>query len=365
MMGETRRYPGGGSMSVEEIEHELGVLRADEEGQPGLRASVLNLVVVTDDDNAERVTEEVAQLAGRYPSRAILLISDPDEPEPALDVRLSVFCDARGGEGNRVCAEQITVHADGVTAGHLESIAGPLLIPDLPVFLLYPHGFNPSSPELSGMARLADRVIVDSAASEGSASEEPGGCLRAVEGMLREEDAPAFGDLQWVALSPWRSLLANLFEPRERAERLREVERVELRHAPDGLCRALLLAGWLADSLGWTPMSASDTEGGREVLFEAPGGGEVVVVISESTPPEEDLRWVRLYAEEWSFQVSRHREHADARTTVMRGGELLGERTVHLGTLDLSVLVGEELHYRGRDTAYEGALRKATEVLEL
>lgn len=359
-MGETRRYPGGGSMSVEEIEHELGMLRADEEGQPGLRASVLNLVVVTDDDNAERVTDEVTRLAGRYPSRAILLISDPEEPEPALDVRLSVFCDTRGGEKSRVCAEQITVHAGGVTAGHLESIAGPLLIPDLPVFLLYPHGFDPASPELSGMTRLADRVIVDSAAAE-----RPGGCLREVERMLREEDAPAFGDLQWVALSPWRSLLANLFEPPERTARLREVERVELRHAPDGLCRALLLAGWLADSLGWTPRSASDTEGGREVRFEAPGGREVVVAISESAPPEEDLRRIRLYAGEWSFQVSRHREHADARTTVMRGGELLGERTVHLGTLDLSVLVGEELRYRGRDTAYEGALRKATEVLEL
>lgn len=347
-------------MSVEEIEHELGSLRSDEDGQPGLRASVLNLIVVTDDDSAERVTDEVARLAGRYPSRAILLISDPDDPEPALDVGLSVFCESRGGQESRVCAEQITVHAGGATAGHLESIAGPLLIPDLPVFLLYPHGFDPTSPELSGMVRLADRIIVDSAAAQ-----HPGECLRSVAGMLREEDAPAFGDLQWVALSPWRSLLANLFEPPERAGMLREVERVELRHAPDGMCRALLLVGWLADSLGWSLLSASETEGGREVRFEAPGGGEVAVGISESAPPEEDLRRVRLYSGEWSFQVSRHRERADARTTVMRGGELVGERTVHLGSLDLSVLVGEELRYRGRDTAYEGAIRKATEVIDL
>jgi hypothetical protein len=359
-MSETRNYPGGGSMSVEEIEHELGSLRADGEGEPGLRASVLNLVVVTDDDSAGWVSEEVAKLAGRYPSRAILLISDPDDPEPGLDVGLSVFCDARGGQGSRVCAEQITVHAGGTTAGHLESIAGPLLIPDLPVFLLYPHGFDPESPELAGMARISDRVIVDSAAAEYS-----GGCLRAVAGMLQEEDAPAFGDLQWVALSPWRSLLANLFEPPGRAEMLREVERVELRHAPDGLCRAMLLVGWLADSLGWTARRATEEEGGRELRFERPDGEEVVVAISESSPPEEDLRRIRLYAGDWSFQVSRHREQTDARTTVMHGDELVGERTVHLGTLDLGVLVGEELRYRGRDTAYEGALHKAVEVLDL
>lgn len=359
-MSTTRSYPGGGPMSVERIEHELGVLRADDEGQPGLRASVLNLVVVTDDDSAEWVSAEVAKLAGRYPSRAILLISDPDDPEPGLDVGLSVFCEARGGRSEQVCAEQITVHAGGPTAGHLESIAGPLLIPDLPVFLLYPQGFDPASPELSGMARIADRVIVDSAASE-----DPGGCLRSIAGLLAEDDAPAFGDLQWVALSPWRSLLAHLFESPERSAMLREVERVEIRHAPDGKCRALLLIGWLAHSLGWTPRSAADTGSGREVRFGAPDGREVAVEIAESAPPEEELRRVRLYAGEYSFQVSRHRQLTDARTTVMRGGELLGERTVHLGTLDLTVLIGEELHYRGRDTAYESALRKATEVLRL
>lgn len=361
-MSETRSHPGGGPMSVEEIEHELGSLRADEEGQPGLRASVLNLLVVTDDDSAGWVTDEVARLAGRYPSRAILLISDPDSPEPALDVGLSVFCEARGGQESRVCAEQITVHVGGTTAGHLESIAGPLLIPDLPVFVFYPHGFDPASPELAGMARISDRVIVDSAAVTG---ESPDGCLRAVAGMLGEEDAPAFGDLQWVALTPWRSLLANLFEPPERSRMLREVERVELLYSPEGLCQAMLLIGWLASSLGWSPRSLSETEDGREVRFDTPAGGSVEVSLSGGAPPEEGLRRVRLYAGEWSYQVSRHREQTDARTTVMHDGELLGERTVHLGPLDLSVLVGEELRYRGRDTAYEGALRKATEVLDL
>ena len=97
-MSTTRRYPGGGPMSVEQIEHELGALRADEQDQPGLRASVLNLVVVTDDDSAEWVSAEVAKLAGLYPSRAILLISDHDDPEPGLDVGLNVFCEARGGQ---------------------------------------------------------------------------------------------------------------------------------------------------------------------------------------------------------------------------------------------------------------------------
>nr|MBA2442288.1 glucose-6-phosphate dehydrogenase assembly protein OpcA [Rubrobacter sp.] len=313
MIGETRSYPGGGPMTVEEIEHELGQLRMDEEGSVGLRASVLNLIVVTDEESAPQVTEEVSRLAGRYPARAILLISDPEPGEPRLDVRLSAFCNVRGGtpgaQSTQVCAEQITVHAEGPPAEHLESIAGPLLIPDLPVFLWYPRGFSPLSPEFAGMAELADRLIIDSGASGDNE-----GCIRELAGMVRRREVPAVGDLQWVGLSPWRSLLADVFSPPERTGLLREIERVEVLHAPDGECRALLLVGWLADTLGWRPESV-ESNGGREVRFSSPAG-DVTVEITRSSP-EATLRRVRLRAGGLSFQVSRHREAADARTTVM------------------------------------------------
>ena len=86
MIGETRRSPGGGAMSVEQIEHELGQLRKNEDGTLGLRASVLNLIVVTDEESAGEITQSVSDIAGRYPSRAIVLISDPDEGEAIVDL---------------------------------------------------------------------------------------------------------------------------------------------------------------------------------------------------------------------------------------------------------------------------------------
>jgi hypothetical protein len=49
----------------------------------------------------------------------------------------------------------------------------------------------------------------------------------------------------------------------------------------------------------------------------------------------------------------------------MRGDELCAERTVRLGAFDPSVLVGEELHYRGRDGVYEAALSTVVEMLTL
>lgn len=357
MIEETRSSPGGGRMSVEQIEHELARLRMNDDGTLGLRASVLNLIVVTDEDSAEGVTRSVSNIAGRYPSRAIVLISDPEEGETNLDFQLSAFCNIRGGGGAQVCAELITIHAEGPPAEHLESLAGPLLISDLHVFLWYPGPFSPSSPEFAGMATLADRIILDSAAA--------GDCersLREIAGLLDEPETPAVGDLQWVQLSPWRSLVAELFSSPERAGELERLREIEILHAPDGECRALLFIGWLASSLGWSLEESTHTGNGREVRFSGPSG-EVSAEMSP-TSPDAPFRQVRLRSNDYGFEVARSRDLTEARTVVTRNGEVLAERTVHLGHFDLGILLGEELSYRGRDEIYEDALRAAVVILE-
>jgi glucose-6-phosphate dehydrogenase assembly protein OpcA len=355
VIGEPRQAPGGGRMSVAQIEHELGKLRTNDDGTLALRSSVLNLIVVTDEESAPEITDSVSKLAGRHPARAVVFIADP-EGESNVDVRLSAFCNVRGGSSAQVCAEQVTIHAEGPPAMHLESFAGPLLVPDLPVFLWYPGEFSPRSQEFAAMAELADRIIVDSAASESHEA-----CLREIAALIEAPEMPAIGDLQWVGLSPWRSLLADTFDAPERAGDLEKIACVEVLYAPGGENRALLLVGWLASTLGWKPESRNGV--GQNIEFTGPSGR--IIVDRSPDSPDARLRRIRLYSPEYSFQVSRHRELSHVRTTVMRGDELLAERTVHLGSFDLGVLVGEELRYRGRDEAYEGALRKAVEILDL
>jgi glucose-6-phosphate dehydrogenase assembly protein OpcA len=346
-------------MSVGEIERELARLRMNEDGTPGARASVLNLIVVTDEESAPSITRVISELSGRHPSRAILVISDPDEQEENLEVGLSAFCGLRRevAGGNQVCAEQITLHVEGPPAEHLESFAGPLLISDLPVFLWYPNGEIPRSPESDAMAALADRLILDSGAADDGET-----FLREVTNLLGE-DLPAVGDLQWTALTPWRSLVADLFAPPERARELARIRQVEILHKPEGECRALLFAGWLASALGWRLESSMRTETGRVFGFVG-ASGEITVTLSPDSP-DARLRRVRLRSEEYSFQVSRLQELSAVCSTVMRGYDLPAERTVRMGSFDPGVLVGEELHYRGRDKVYEAALKIVVEMLDL
>jgi glucose-6-phosphate dehydrogenase assembly protein OpcA len=348
-------------MSAGKIERELAQLRVNEDGSLGARASVLNLIVVTSEESAPEVTRVVCELSGNYPSRAILMVSDPDEAEANLEIGLSAFCSVRhgmpGGSRNQVCAEQITMHVEGPPAEHLESLAGPLLIPDLPVFLWYPDGGVPGSPGCDGMAALADRLILNSGATG-----DCGASLRGMALLLQQDGVPAIGDLQWAALLSWRSLLADLFAPPERAGEIAKIKRVEILHDRTGECQALLLVGWLSGALGWRPKSANDTVDGRAFRFDG-SSGDVTVELHRDDP-EISLRRVRLYSDELSFQVSRYGENADARSTVMRGEELLGERTVHLGFSGVADLLGEELRFFDRDETHEFALRSVVKMLD-
>lgn len=344
----------GDAMSAEEIERELARRRTSEDGPPGARACVVNVIVVTSEESAPEIARVVSDLSGHHPSRTILMVSNPDEGEANLEVSLSTFCGIERG-GDRICAEQITIHAEGPPAEHLESLAGPLLIPDLPTFLWYPNATLPDPP--SGMISLADRLILDSGPAEDHEA-----FLRAASDLCRA-GLPAVADLQWTALSPWRALIADLFTPPERTGELAEIRCVEVQHGPAGESQALLLAGWLASALEWRPKQTSRTERGRKLSLSAPSGA-VTVDLSHGSP-EAVLGRVRLRSGELAFEVraSRRGEHACACMTVTRGEEVLGERTVRLCSSSVGALLGEELCLPGRDLAYEAALHKTVELL--
>ncbi|MBA2693195.1 MAG: glucose-6-phosphate dehydrogenase assembly protein OpcA [Rubrobacter sp.] len=338
--------------SLQHVERELGRLRMNDDGTLGLRASVLNLIVVVGEESAEGVARSIADLANRHPSRSIILVSDA-EGEASLDVRLSAFCSLRGGAGDNVCSEQITVHAAGPTALHLESVAGPLLVPDLPTFVFYPEDVPDSA---DGVTRLADRVILDSSSSTGVPES-----FRRIARLVRDPAPPHAIDLQWTALTPWRALTRELFSSPERAAELPNIHEVEVMHTTGGEGRTMLFAGWLASSLGWRPKENRRPVSG--FVFESHSGGEIIFRTSSSTD-DADLSRITLRAGECSFVISRHKELTEAHISVERGGEEIARRAVRIGRFDMGAMLGEELKFKGRDPIYESSLEKVMEMME-
>lgn len=226
-------------VTVGQVEKALSELRRHEQ-RAAVRTSVLTLVAVVDDAvSGHNALEVVAELGARHPSRTLVLVLDQHSAENGLDAEASVQLVER--EGRAVCFEELLLRVRGRTRHHLDSVVEPFALPDLPLVVWLPSRLpNPGDPLLT----LSDRVMVDSraVAGAGSAADTPT-VLPRIAALTRRVPVT---DLSWTRLSPWRSLLAGLFEGPVYRPFLREIEKVEVagNYGPRHL-----LGGWLLKRL--------------------------------------------------------------------------------------------------------------------
>jgi hypothetical protein len=224
----------GESTSVAEIERQLGALRAAAATDgPQLRTSVLTHLAWVPQAWEQVAGDTLAGLAERHPSRAILLLPDPDAHEDAIDASVSLRCFAHGGVERLVCSEVLVLRLRGGRAVAPASIVRPLLLPDLPVFLRWRGRPDFGDPALDGLLDAVDRLIIDS-------TEWPDlpGAYRELATVF---DRTAVSDIAWSRGNRWRVQLAGLWPGIAEASRIRVA-------GPYAV--ALLLAGWLTARLG-------------------------------------------------------------------------------------------------------------------
>jgi glucose-6-phosphate dehydrogenase assembly protein OpcA len=165
-------------------------------------------------------------MAERHPSRTIILIPEPEEPD-GLDAELSMRSFETGDR--HVCTEVIELRLRGDRAPAPASIVLPLLISDVPVFCRWrgepPFGESPWE-QLVG---VVDRMIVDSS---------EWGELRYRE-LSESFEHTAVSDLVWARLHPWRV---------ELAERWPAIAEQEIRISGPP-AEATLLRAWLGTRL--------------------------------------------------------------------------------------------------------------------
>jgi glucose-6-phosphate dehydrogenase assembly protein OpcA len=228
----------GEDISIGRIERELVRLRESSalasEGA-ALRTSVMTHCAWVPPGWLGAAEETLAGLAERHPSRTLILVPFPDEPD-GLDAEASIRC-FRSGDRS-VCGEVIELRLRGNRAQAPASIVLPLLISDLPVFCRWrgepPFGESP----WQQLVDIADRVIVDSTEWPELPYDE-----------LREAfDRAAVSDIAWARLGPWRVKLAG---------RWPEIREQEIRIAGPP-AEASLLRGWLASRLHRTVRPVTD-----------------------------------------------------------------------------------------------------------
>jgi glucose-6-phosphate dehydrogenase assembly protein OpcA len=223
----------GEDVSIAQIERELARLRdgtSAEGSQPNLRTSVMTHIAWAPPQWQTAAEETLKGMAARHPSRTLLLVPRPGEPD-GIDAQLSIRCFPVGDRA--VCGEVIELALRGARAAAPASIALPLLIADLPVFCRW-RGEPPfGSTELEQLVGIIDRLVVDS-----TEWEHLPGAYTQLAGLF---DRCAVSDIAWARTERWRSLLASLWPG------IKDVKELRVHGTR---AQGYLLAGWLRSRLG-------------------------------------------------------------------------------------------------------------------
>jgi glucose-6-phosphate dehydrogenase assembly protein OpcA len=207
-----------------------------------LRACSMTLVVVAEAaDDPSALGETIAALMPEHPARTILLRL-LGEGERALSQRVYQQCWKPFGQRQQICCEQIEITASDAALADLPSVILPLAVPDLPVILWCRSARLVPRPEFGEIARMATKVVIDSAA----AADPTGAMVRMVDAV---RCGGIFADLAWTRLTRWRETLARVFENRETLSRLPEVNSVQVGFGPGYDTAAWYLAAWAANAL--------------------------------------------------------------------------------------------------------------------
>jgi Glucose-6-phosphate dehydrogenase subunit N-terminal domain/Glucose-6-phosphate dehydrogenase subunit C-terminal domain len=258
--------------SIGDVEKELSRIWAQPdlmvEGDDGpggryiaARTSVMNLVVVArQPEIGERAAGMISRLAGRHPSRTLIVQSaDPDGPG-WLDARIQAHCMLPRPDAPETCTELIFLTAGGETGRHLSALVAPLLIHDLPVTVWWPGEPQLGSPAARDLLEGTDRLIIDGFSWSGDGLSR----LRQLAALYDRFPRLSVRDFALVRQSRWREAIATVFDMPDLLPYLGYIRRIAVTYgthdetgAPGStnIIKPLYHVAWLGSRLGMTVAS--------------------------------------------------------------------------------------------------------------
>ncbi len=347
------------------------------------RTSVMNLVVIARrPEIGEHASAVIRMLAGRHPSRTLIVSSaDPDGPS-WLDAHIQAHCILPRADAAETCAEFIDLVAGGESGRHLAAIVAPLLIHDLPVTLWWPGDPPLASRQAIDLLEMSDRLVVDGSAWSGDGLDRLGALAGIVARRNLGDGHVAVSDFAMLRQSRWREAIASSFDRPELRPFLNSIGSISVRYAAHpgagtggtNVIKPLYHVAWLASRLAMTitdPLHAADDDpsglgaplhgglraGRRRVPME-------LVPVLSPMPPGTTL----------AVELEAHRGHrtlsvaitAEAEAVIVRGdldGRPLPERRFMAPRRSEVELLAETIESVGRDPVATAALVTAAQLV--
>ena len=223
----TLRFDGGFDLA------KIGQLlqQARERGGPSQESvCTLNLVAIYFTTAQYERARDALEAAGvLHPCRLLVLVADTMQKDESLTARVSVMRAA-----GAITMERIVLTATGRAVRHLESAMMGLLLPELPMVVVW--GGRPEGNLLARAVESADRIIIDSGA-------RPPVYLFETAKLLAK-GAP-IGDLAWARIFPWQGLAAEILDIPNLREHRGNIKSARVVCAGAVGAEGLLLLGWM------------------------------------------------------------------------------------------------------------------------
>lgn len=245
------------NIPIDQIEAELSRLWEAEGETNKIKACLFNLIIYTDEKRrTEYFWDMVHKVIEKYPSRIIFIeAGHPDSHHLGVNVsNLRI-----NKNGALIACDQITIEVGAEMLERVPFTILPLLIPDLPVYLLW--GQDPAQEKsiLPELLRVANRLIFDAECSKNL----PTFSKKVLEHM---ESMPGeVMDINWALTSGWRDVLAQVFTSKNKYEQLKRCRTLKVIYndrSTDWIHKrdipAIYLQAWLASRLDWKATSVRD-----------------------------------------------------------------------------------------------------------
>ena len=206
-------------------------------------------------------------LSALQPRRLITLAPTIDDGK-ALETLVAAYCPLpEEGGGTAACGDVVVLRGGHDALQDGMNILQPLLPPSMPSWVWWNGFLDEASGLLEQLASSPRRLIID------TANGNPRHCLD----LLRDrvESGQAVNDLNWLRLRSWHETLAMVFDPPHRRDALSHIVQFDIDVEGHHPAQGLLLAGWVADRLGWQLEHTEATEDGIASRFRRGDGVEV------------------------------------------------------------------------------------------
>jgi glucose-6-phosphate dehydrogenase assembly protein OpcA len=208
-----------------------------------LRACTMTLITLVEEtEDPTDVWSTMAALMPEHPSRA-MVIRVRESAARELASRVFSQCWMPFGHRRQICCEQIEISASDASLPDLAAVVLPLTVPDLPVILWCRSARVFGLPDFSQIAKIAQKLLLDSSGFADSAA-------ILLEIGRRSRAGQVLGDLAWTRITGIRELISQIFESRNYLARLNEIADVKISFGGSvPPTAAYYLAAWLLDCL--------------------------------------------------------------------------------------------------------------------